>query len=90
MSYLVDPWLEKTSLANKATELSTVEFIIQTIAKASAITFGKSRNFCIMSVVFTDVNKSSLLGNTVSCNVDKYKFSIKTIYYPTDAQIYNS
>ena len=67
MSYLLDSWLGQTPFVNKATKLSAINFIIQTIAKASSITFGKSRNFHIISVVFTGVNKSSLVGNTASC-----------------------
>ena len=52
MSYLVDSWLGKTPLVNRVTKLSTIKFIIQTIAKASSIISGKSRNVLIISVVF--------------------------------------
>ena len=66
MSYLLDSWLGKIPVVNKATKLSAIKFVIQTIAKASSITFGKSINFHIISVLFTGVEKSSLLGNTAS------------------------
>lgn len=75
MNHVLDSWLGKTPVVKEATKLSTIKFVIQTITKASSITFGKSRNVHIISVVFIGVNKSSLLGNTTSGYIIKYRIS---------------
>jgi hypothetical protein len=61
---VLDLGLGKTPVVKKAMKLFTIKFVIQIIAKVSSITFGKSRNVPIISVVFTGVNKSYLLRNT--------------------------
>jgi len=63
------------SNCQKGNETFYYKFVIQTITKASSITFGKSRNFHIISVAFTGVNKSTLLGNTASGYINKYRIS---------------